>query len=204
MSLSPETLVDLMALADGELEGADLERVERLVGESEEARVALGAMRSPVVGDWLRGELGPRLAAADAIADTVMGRLEGASAPAPLVSLARSGVRRGRSRTPMVAGAAVAALALAAGVTLYVSSQGGTMGPRAPVASVAVPPVDVAPAPSALAERPSQGVEVDEVDSPSRGVSVFEIPVTASPGAAAKAAGPSSVVIMIEDDPGSK
>jgi hypothetical protein len=39
---------------------------------------------------------------------------------------------------------------------------------------------------------------VDEVDSPSRGISVFEIPV---PGAAAaNANGPSSVVIMIEDE----
>jgi hypothetical protein len=65
------------------------------------------------------------------------------------------------------------------------------------VASVDTPSIDMQP-PPAVAQRPTQGVEVDEVDSPSRGISVFEIPV---PGAAAaNANGPSSVVIMIEDE----
>ena len=64
-------------------------------------------------------------------------------------------------------------------------------------ASVELPSVDTQVLPVA-AQRPTQGVEVDEVDSPSRGISVFEIPV---PGAAAaNANGPSSVVIMIEDE----
>jgi hypothetical protein len=45
-------------------------------------------------------------------------------------------------------------------------------------------------------------VEVDEIDSPSRGVSVFEIPLGSVAAAAASPVAPSSVVIWIDDDPG--
>jgi hypothetical protein len=107
--------------------------------------------------------------------------------------------------------AAGAALALAAGVAVVARSGDRAEAPRAPVASVVAPHGEVAsePAGPTVAQQnvsPQQGVEVDEIDSPSRGISVFEIPL----GSAAAAAGapgqvaPSSVVIWIDDEPGVK
>jgi hypothetical protein len=190
VSLSRETMMDLMAFADGELEGEDRARVERLVAENSEARSVVDAMRSPAIGKWLEGEMAERTAAADGIAGAVMAKL-----PARLPS---------RGRSPVAVISIGAALALAAGVALILRSTGESSESHAPVASVELPSVDtqVVPASPARAEtvaqRPTQGVEVDEVDSPSRGISVFEIPL---PGAAAaNANGPSSVVIMIEDE----
>ena len=54
MSLSQETLFDLMALADGELEGDARERAEKLVSQSEEARRIVEGMRSPALGRLLK------------------------------------------------------------------------------------------------------------------------------------------------------
>lgn len=192
MSLSRETMIELMALADGELEGADRERIERLVAEDGEARRVVDAMRSPAIGSWLEGEMNARTAAAEGIAGAVMAKLP-ARGPS-------------RARSPVVVISSIgAALALAAGVALILRSQGASTETHEPVASVDTPSVDVQPPPGAslardqaLAQRPTQGVEVDEVDSPSRGISVFEIPVAGA--AAANAKGPSSVVIMIEDE----
>ena len=182
MSLSRETMMQLMAFVDGELEGDDRARIERLVAESSEARNVVDAMRSPAIGTWLEGEIAERAAAADGVAGAVMAKLP-ARGPS-------------RARAPVVV-AIGAALALAAGVALILRSQGESSESHAPVASVELPSVDTQVLP-VVAQRPTQGVEVDEVDSPSRGISVFEIPL---PGAAAaNANGPSSVVIMIEDE----
>lgn len=184
MSLSRQTMMELMAFADGELEGDDRARVERLVAENGEARGVVEAMRSPAIGAFLEGEMAERSAAADGIAGAVMAKL-----PA-------RGPARGRSPAVVIS-IGVAALALAAGVALILRSQGATTETHVPVASVDTPSVDMQP--PVVAQRPTQGVEVDEVDSPSRGISVFEIPV-AGAAAAANANAPSSVVIMIEDE----
>jgi len=183
VSLSRETMMDLMAFADGELEGEDRARVERLVAEDSEARSVVDAMRSPAIGTWLEGEMAQRAAAADGIAGAVMAKL-----PVRVPS---------RGRSPVAVISIGAALALAAGVALILRSQGESSESHAPVANVQLPSVDTQVLP-VVAQRPTQGVEVDEVDSPSRGISVFEISL---PGAAAaNANGPSSVVIMIEDE----
>jgi len=211
MSFPQETMLQLMAFADGELEGEDRARIEALVAQSGEARQVVEAMRSPVISAWLGEEMDARSAAAEGIADAVMDSVATAE-PAGgrgggVVRLAERGGRKG-ARVQVVAGVVVATLALAAGVTLYVSSMGqGTEGAKAPVASVETPSVDIQAPPSpatASVQGPSQGVEVDEVDSPSRGFAVFEIPLGGSGTGAAKAAGPSSVVIMIDDQPGAK
>jgi hypothetical protein len=205
VSLPQETMLQLMAFADGELDGEEQARIEALVAQSSEARQVVEAMRSPAVGTWLDEEMNRRAVAADGIADAVMAALDKAE-PAgggQVVRLAERG-RGARARVQVVGGALVAALALAAGIAIYVSSVGpGKDTTKAPVASVGIPSVDVVAPPAAVAQRPSQGVEVNEVDSPSRGFSVFEIPVGGATGAA-NAAGPSSVVIMIDDDPGAK
>lgn len=213
MSLSHETVLELMSLADGELEGDDKDRVEKLVASSEEARQVLESMRRAEVGAWLSATMDERAArgGADGIADAVMSAVEGgrdsglqkASPPNGamrdgVVSIARGRARKS-SRLQMALSAAAAGLALAAAVALYVRAGSDPTADHAPVASVGVPPVDSV----AAQAPPSGGVEVNEIDAPSRGVSVFEIPV----GAAAAVASPeraSSVVVWVDDDPGSK
>ena len=117
------------------------------------------------------------------------------------VSIA-SGRARKFSRVQMALSAGAAGLALAAAVALYVRAGGDRTADHAPVASVGVPPVDIVP-PQA---EPPGGVEVNEIDAPSRGVSVFEIPVGAAAAMAkpANLANASSVVVWVDDDPGSK
>jgi hypothetical protein len=219
MSLPHETVLELMALADGELQGEAKARAEKLVAESEEARQVVEAMRAPDVGAWLGEALDPQLSAADGIADAVMAKLaaEPVQEGGSVVRLSDARARRA-SRVQVAVAAVGAALVLAAGVALYVRAGNKAADERAPVASSEVRSVDREPTPAmapAMATatatatataiamtqqgaRPSQGVEVDEIDSPSSDISVFEIPLGA---AAAKAGGgPSSVVIMIDDE----
>jgi anti-sigma factor RsiW len=216
MSLSHETLLELMSLADGELEGSDKERVERLVASDDEARQIVASLRGAEVGTWLAETMDQRAAAsgADGIADAVMAAVVAGSSRA---SAAPNGVGRGAvaaiapararksSRFQVIAGGATAVLALAAAVAIYMRAGTGPLDEHAPVASVGVPPVDVE-APSSMAmtqQGTGGGVEVNEIDAPQRGVSVFEIPVGAA-AAVAKPTGASSVVVWVDDDPGSK
>ena len=146
MSLTQETLFELMALADDELEGEARARVEALVARSDEARRVVAALRHPAVGAFLRGEVEDHGPGADGIADLVVATLEGERAAAassgppavaPLASLRRSTRaprRSGATRVQLVALAATGALALAAGVTLYVGS-GQAPATQGPVAS---------------------------------------------------------------------
>jgi hypothetical protein len=214
MSLSRETMTELMALADGELDGEARERAEKLAADSPEARRVVDAMRSPVLGMWLAETMDQRASVADGIADVVMGKIDAARRDAGIEGVVRLSDARTR-RTGVTRGqvAAVAGfLALAATIFLYMrNDRDGTDG-VAPVASVVVPmatapsaEVRVTPPGSAVAQAPhlpqgGQGVEVDEIDSPAHGVTVFEIPASGM-AAAASGGAPPSVVIMIEDEP---
>jgi hypothetical protein len=214
MSLSHQTVLELMSLADGELEGADKERVERLVASSDEARRIVDAMRRGEVGAWLTASLDERAAkaGADGIADAVMAAVGRGGAADETVRQASAegggvvsmaGRARRASRQQVAMSAAAVGLALAAAVALYVRGGGDHTAEHAPVASVGVPPVDFQAPSATVAQEPAGGVEVNEIDAPSRGVSVFEIPVGAA-AAAANPPGPSSVVVWVDDDPGSK
>jgi hypothetical protein len=221
MSLSHDTVLEIMSLADGELEGDDKDRVERLVASSDEARQVLESLRRAEVGTWLAESADQRSArsGADGIADAVMSTLEkspkGAEAKAAktmpsgsrhdagVVSLA-SGRTRKSSRVQRAVSVGAAALALAAAVALYVRAGTDGTADHAPVASVSIPPVDFqVPSATVAQAQPAGGVEVNEIDAPSRGVSVFEIPVGAA-AAIASPPGPSSVVVWVDDDPGPK
>jgi len=213
MSLSRETMTELMALADGELDGEARERAEKLAAESEEARRLVEAIRSPVLGTWLIEATAERAAAADGIADAVMAKLE-AKREGRIARLSETRARRSRitgGQLAVVGGF----LALAATILLYIGNDRSGADAVAPVAQVtsveppaASPPsvaVPALPAPSALAQQqpgahPTLGVEVDEIDSPAHDVTVFEIPAGGM-AAAASGSTPSSVVIMIADEP---
>ncbi len=213
-----------MSLADGELEGDARDRVERLVASSDEARRVVEAMRRAEVGTWLSESTHDHAgrAGADGIADAVMlaiekspqgrGAAPAASPRAPSVAVSMGGgvvsMAEGRSRRSsrlqVAVSAAAAGLALAAAVGLYVRAGGDRNDERAPVASVGIPPVDFQAPSSTVAQQtePASGVEVNEIDAP-HGVSVFEIPVGAA-AAVANPTGASSVVVWVDDDPGSK
>jgi hypothetical protein len=207
MSLSHETILELMSLADGELEGDDRDRIERLVASSEEARRVVESMRDGEVGSWLATTAHDRAGAsgADGIADAVMASVEAAAAVGPrmsqaggLVSVAEARARR-PSRFGVVATGAATALALAAAVALYVRAGADHPDDRAPVASVGLPPAaPLEPPSTTMAQVAPTGVEVNEIDAPSRGVSVFEIPAAA---AVMPSKGGSSVVVWVEEDP---
>ena len=197
MTLPRETLLELMALADGELEGAAKERIERLAAHDAEARQVVETMRSEAIRVWLRHSATQRTAA-DGIADAVMKKLD-TERPAALGGA--SGPRRSRSPRFLVAGATLAGtLALAASVAIVLHGArdrerpapvASTVAPRA-VGSPVEPPVSVAAAPPrAPKQEGAQGVEVEEVDSPGH-VSIFAI---------GNASAPSSVVVWIDDEP---
>ena len=217
MSLSHETMMELMSLADGELEGEAKLRIERLVAESDEARRAFDGLRAPHVPLWLSDSLARRgdKAEADGIVNAVMAAIPvsgavGASGsearPSGTVVRLDAAKRRhelSSSRSGALVATFVGVAALAAGVALFVKST-AKQGDRMPVASVGMPSVDMQRPP---AEPSGLGVEVDDIDSPSRGISVFEIslaPALTGAGAAAAAnvgapKSGSSVVVWIDD-----
>jgi hypothetical protein len=200
-----------MSLADGELEGEAKLRAEKLVSESDEARRALEGFRAPAphVALWLSESLDRRATAAgvDGIADSVM-RAIATEAPAPAAVVriedARARASAARPRAPragMLLGAVLGATAIAAGVALFIKSNAKPASDQMPVASVGMPSVDMQKPPTEPSG--STGVEVDEVDSPSRGISVFEIPLTPVAGAMANvgaARSGSSVVVWIDEE----
>jgi hypothetical protein len=213
MSLSLETVLALMALSDGELAGEAKERAEALVNTDAQARQLVETMRAGHIGAWLKENLESTAVAAgaDRISDTVVSRLSALSTEHPARGIRRSNgsaeSRRQWGRGARLAfGAAGAGLALAAGVLLYVGKEGRlVIGDRPQVANGGRAPIDSAGAttPAAVGQAgSSEGVVVDEIDSPSHGISLFEIASAAgSPGDPRHAA---SVVIWIEDEQGVK
>jgi hypothetical protein len=190
--LSREQMEQLMALADRELEGDERARAERLVGSNADAREVFEEMRSGRLVPWLAelhddGE--ERAAKGPSLADSVMAQVSELAPRAAQVSSLDDARAR---RTSRIVAVAFATVALAAGVTLVLQSGGGGGGPG-PVASV--PSTVASLGASALASMTS--VEVTDIDVPSHGVSVFEIPVAGA--APSKTA--SSVVVWIEDEP---
>lgn len=204
MTLPRETLLELMALADGELEGPAKERVEKLAAHDAEAMHVVETMRSEALRVWLQQAVAQRTQGADAIADAVMEKLD-VRRPALLTS---ASPRRLRSSRALAAGATLGgALALAASVAFVVhGARERGRGQPAPVASAVAPRVEgsggaappsvvaVAPSPRAPRDEGAPGVEVEEVDSPAH-VSIFAI---------GNASAPSSVVVWIEDEPRAK
>jgi hypothetical protein len=176
MSLSQETVLELMALADGELQGEAKERAESLALRNEEARRLVEAMHATRVRAWLNDAVAEQTRPADAIADEVMARLD--EGPR------RWSQARGRRGSKVMLAQAIVAstLAIAAGVAICLRSDERRVA-KAPVASLRVPP----------GEAPPQSVEVDEIDSTAH-VSIFEISAAANPTMR------SSVVVWIDDE----
>ena len=196
MSLSKETMLELMRYADGdgELDAASRARIEALLRASEEARGVVDAMGA--LGDVVREGASQRLgksAKADAIADGVMAAIAQESMKvAPFA-------RVGRSRAQLTS-AVVVGLALAAGLILFLRTK-----PPAPIAKVEPVAVAARPAPAgepeapsalpaALAEAEGHGVDLEEFRSVRNKVNVFFMPPAVG----------ASVVVWIDDRHGSQ
>jgi hypothetical protein len=195
MSLSREAVLELMALADGELEGEAKERAEKLALQSQEARRVVEAMRATEVRTWLGNAIAQRVSAADGIASSVMAEI------ASLPSTRRTDKRRsGRtSRLVPMSAVAMSALAIAAGTVIYLRS-GNRTQESAQLRAGGIPSGGASTSPE-LSASPAggskRGVEVEEIDSTAH-VSIFEI------SAIANASAPSSVVVWIDDEPGER
>jgi len=210
MSLSHETMLDLMAYADGETDAEVSARIEKLLDESAEARDVVAAMKGPVsaVGEHIAREAEARSvrAGGDSIADAVMAKI----APANVTSLAAAREKRdGRGRTALVIGAIVA---IAAGVVIYARSASDRAPGDSPMASMAPSesvPAQVTSPPAMSSAEPLEGVmanaeppEVTIKSTTSHDVSVLVVPAVA---AAANANGnPASVIVWVGDNPGGK
>lgn len=204
MSLSRETLLELMALADDELEGEGKRRIEELVDAVPEAQRVVDGFRDSALRHGLVEVLDRQAAAAgaDRIADSVMARLGAAEGGPPGAATSR----RPGARTPVsrrwALGGTGASLALAAAAWLYVHAISAPLEMVGRVARVE------APAPVASTTTPSaegtEGVEVEEIDSPARGVSVFEVALGGTAAAMGVEPRPPSVVIWIDDEPGAQ
>ena len=212
MSLPHETMLELMAYADGELDGEERARVEKLLASSVEAKRVLSALRG--VGEWARaGYVAPEPPAGivDAVMDRVKAEARGESqAPraaggADVVDLAAARARRTRNF-----GLGAALVAAAAGVVFVM--RGGGEEPRT-AGVVPTTPVNLEPSASATPDEPPLNVaanaaasaatqEVEQVDSPSHPVSVFYLP--AKPASAGGSGAAASVVVWIDDKGGSK
>jgi hypothetical protein len=205
VSLSKDELLNLMAYADGEVEGSTLSEVEALVARNDDAKRFLeqqGALRQ-----WAVDSRGWNASAggADGIANTVMARIAEMGG-VTVIALERERAKRERNRRRFVPFGALAAVA-ATFALLYFWSRGASDRP----ASVAVQErktVDFASAPAAASPAlpsaaavasidPSEEpvIDIQAVESPQHQFSIFYVP--GSTGANAYA---SSVVVWIGEE----
>ncbi|HEY1958374.1 MAG TPA: hypothetical protein VGH28_22310 [Polyangiaceae bacterium] len=174
MSLTQEQMLDVMALADGELEGDDRARAEKLVESDAEAKELLASLHA--IGDGVRGAVDYE---GIDVRDAVMAKLTPNE-------FDKARIKRTARTRMIVVGASL--VALAAAVLFYVRTVREPVtsqnGPRAPSSA------------EVLASMSSAGVQVDVVDTPTQ-VSVFYVPAErASPSAKEP---PPSVVVWVDD-----
>ncbi len=157
MSLSSKEMLDVMAWADGELEGADAARIEALVEKDKEANELVRSIAA--LGDFVRDAESKSSRPSPDVVEAVMAGI-GPN------DIERARLKRGmRARVGVVA---VMLTALAAGVFLYHRAH-PTVDP---VGGNNVPPIPV-PAPT--------GVEVGQIDTSQHAVSVFYVPSEKGP-----------------------
>lgn len=146
MSLSHEQMLDVMAWADGELSGADAERVKALVDKNEDAQELVRSLDA--LGEFVRANDRPDIDVVESV----------------LAKIKPNDIERARLKRAarMRNGAVIVALAaLAAGALVWHRSQQDPSAKSRPAISP----------PTALAQT---GVQVEQVDS-TQSVSVFYV-----------------------------
>jgi anti-sigma factor RsiW len=155
MSLSSKDMMDVMAWADGELEGAEAARIEALVEKDADAKELVQSIG--VLGDFVREQ--DAKAKTPDLTERVMAKI-GPN------DIERARLKRGMQTR--VGAALVTLTALAAGVFLYQRTHTSV----APAVGNNDVPV-TAPGPT--------GVEVGQVDTSQHAVSVFYVPSEKGP-----------------------
>jgi anti-sigma factor RsiW len=212
MSLSQETMIELMAYADGELAEADRARVSELVkSDADAARVVASMVR---VGDWTRAAADDAEHAsssiANSIADGVMDQIDGRASKKPMAPVGDLAAMREKRAIGVKFALGVAALvAIAASFVLLTRGTEEVEPPVAKLAPAELPappptakaPIDPMPAMAAAVQSgQALGVEIGKIDSQSKDVSVFYLPPGAG-SASSDNGGAPSVVIWLGDDP---
>ncbi len=188
-----EATLDLMAYADGELTGEALERVEAWLARDAEAARWVEEFRTLSACISVSERARPVPKSVDSIADAVMAKVASISLERP-----NDVPKVVRIRRAFAAGAVSVALAMAAGWVLFLRTPGEPEDHGATMAAnVATPEPELKPAPEpdpkAVEAPPPAGVELEDVESPSREISVFYVP-----GVSGEAA--SSIVVWVGED----
>lgn len=184
MTLDPRKMLDLMAYADGELEGDEALAVEALLVADERAANLVdnvGRLRDCIaLGHAERAEFSSEFD----VADEIMARIDALPTPAVVPAPAKEAAlapavvsapvaqvvsidaaRGGGARRWAVGGGIVAALAMAASVFFFLRP--------------GEEPMALSPNPSSLvSDDPASGVEVTAFGAPGQSVSVFYLPST--------------------------
>lgn len=184
MSLTSENMLTLMAYADGELEGDERTKAEKLLASEPDAVRFVEQIGG--LGDLVQLGHEDRSASAIAkfdIADSVMALTKEAkpAAAAPKVSsLAAAREKRANAASEkeqrgsgLKIGAGIAA-ALALAASVFVFAQHRTE--ETPMAKAPVPAAQPTGTPASAASVAGTGVDVSTVNSPSNSVSVFYLP----------------------------
>jgi anti-sigma factor RsiW len=178
MSLDEQQMLDVMAYADGELDGEESDRVAKMIDADEEAAELFVSLRA--IGDGVRNSFDvPKIDMRDAVMRGIKPN-----------DLDKARIKRTARARMTVVGASL--LAIAAAVAFYMREQSKETGAQ-----------NTSPAGSAqtvLASSSATGVEVDFVDTPTP-VSVFYVPAEKTTmGAEGKTTEtPDSVVVWVDD-----
>ena len=176
MSLSSENMMKLMAYADGELEGAELEEAQKLLATDPDSVrfVEQIAGLGDIVTRGYDAGVGKTVAEFD-VADAIMARAKNDEKKVSNVS-SLTAARAKRGNVIKIGAGLAAALALAASFFLFAQHRGD----EAPMASGTSPTTTAIVEPGAAVAMVSttggSGVTVSTVNSPGNAVSVFYLP----------------------------
>ncbi len=182
MSLSSDNMMKLMAYADGELEGAELEEAQKLLASDPDS-VRFVEQIAGLGQIVTRGyEAGPgKTTAKFDVADAVMARVEDGKDEKKVANVSSLAAARAKRGNGVKIGAGIAAaLALAASFFLFAQHRTdeapmASNGPAIQAVQPGTTPAMVAPLATA-ATTGGTGVTVSTVNSPGNAVSVFYLP----------------------------
>ena len=178
MSLTSDDMLKLMAYADGELEGPELEEAQKLLATDPDSVrfVEQIAGLGDIVSRGYGAAAGKTVAAFD-VADSVMALTKKGNDNVTSLAAARSKANQGRNGLKIGAGIA-AALALAASFFLFAQhrSDEAPMAGNSTPAVQAVQPGSTSATVAAVSTTGGSGVTVSTVNSPGNAVSVFYLP----------------------------
>ncbi len=164
-SLSSETMMKLMAYADGELEGSERDEVEALIAKDREALLFVSQVAGlGNVVEALHQDSAEKKIAKFDVADAIMAKVGHERAEKASVS-SLDEMRARRASRMKIGGGIVAALALAASVFLVARNK------ETPMATA-----PVSPAPTTVATSEGPGVTVEAAFGTGQSVSVYYLP----------------------------